>query len=255
MMNNATVVNIEKLPDCLFRIWIKPDWHLENITWFAGQFLRLGIIEPGFDSKSLRAMTIIDIQDNIFEFFMVSVTDGVTSPRVSQLNIGDRCYLESKITGNFTLQNIPITNTTDLWMCGTGTGIAPYLAMLITDGSILDRCNNIILVHSVRSDQHLCYQNEIDNFKKRYSQFHYVPVVTRDLTTHTVTCLRERIPELIENKKLTAFTNIEISPKHSFFMLCGVPGMIGKSTVNLQAMGFNKHRRRTPGQILTERYF
>ena len=68
MMNNATVVNIQKLPDCLFRIWIKPDWDLEH-TWFAGQFLRLGIIETGFDSKSLRPMTIVDIQDNIFEFF------------------------------------------------------------------------------------------------------------------------------------------------------------------------------------------
>ena len=254
MMNNATVVNIQKLPDCLFRIWIKPDWKFEH-TWFAGQFLRLGIIETGFDSKSLRPMTIIDIQDNIFEFFMVSVTDGITSPRVSQLKIGDRCYLEDKITGNFTLQHVPLTETTNLWMCGTGTGIAPYLAMLQTDSTMLERCKNIVLVHSVRSDRHLCYQNEIEECIAKYSQFHYVPVVTRTITTDIQHCLRERIPEIIKNKKLVEFTKIDIHPDQSFFMLCGDPDMIKQSTLHLKQMGLSKHRRRTPGQILTERYF
>ena len=46
--NNATVMKVEQLPDCLFRIWIKPDWDVSSIDWLAGQFLRLGIIEEGF---------------------------------------------------------------------------------------------------------------------------------------------------------------------------------------------------------------
>ena len=70
--NNSTVVRFEQLPDCLFRIWVLPDWNGSEIAWQPGQFLRLGVIQNPEDKVALRAMTIIDIQDGVFEFYMVS---------------------------------------------------------------------------------------------------------------------------------------------------------------------------------------
>jgi ferredoxin/flavodoxin---NADP+ reductase len=253
--NNATVMKVEQLPDCLFRIWIKPDWDVSSIDWLAGQFLRLGIIEEGFGKNTLRAMTIIDVVDGVFEFFMVAVSNGITSPRVSMLRCGDRCYLEHQITGNFTLRNVPIKEGLNLWMFGTGTGIAPYLAMLNRESSALQKCNHIVLVHSVRSDRHLCYKEEISKYAKTYTHFQYVPVVTRMLTTKVQKCLRIRIPQILLQGKLYEFTNIQIHKQDTFVMLCGDPGMIQESTHILKQMGLKKHRRRTPGEILTERYF
>ena len=43
--NNATVVGLTKLPDCLFKIQIRPDWNTENIPWSPGQFVRIGILD------------------------------------------------------------------------------------------------------------------------------------------------------------------------------------------------------------------
>ena len=95
--NNATVVAIQLLPDCLFRIWIKADWVCKNTTWKPGQVLRIGILDDSHKRNSLRAMTIIGVENNIFEFYMVSVTNVVTSPRLAKLKPGDRCFLNPDI--------------------------------------------------------------------------------------------------------------------------------------------------------------
>ena len=99
--------------------------------------------------------------DSVFEFFIVSITGGVTSPQLAQLRSGQRCYMEPAITGNFIPHHLPLKATSELWMMGTGTGIAPYLSMLKYAEPILKQVQNIILVHSVRSTAHLCYQQEI----------------------------------------------------------------------------------------------
>ena len=254
--NNATVVKFEQLPDCLFRIWIQPDWDGKNISWLPGQFLRMGVLEKPEDQRALRAMTIIDVQEGIFEFYMVSVSNGATSPRVATLKVGDRCYIEAKITGNFTLKNLPDKENADLWMMGTGTGIAPYLAMLKNDTSILKRYRKIVFVHSVRKTPHLCYQKEIFTYAMQYADFTYVPVVTRDnCEDEAIDRSPLRIPGLIESKQLCEDAEQDLGAAHSIVMLCGDPGMIADSVVALGEHGLSKHRRRSPGNIVSERYF
>ena len=65
-------------------------------------------------------MTIIDIQDISLNFY--GFRNGwELSLRGFQLKIGDRCYLEDKIRAILPY-NVPLTESTNLWMCGTGTG-------------------------------------------------------------------------------------------------------------------------------------
>ena len=254
--NNATVVKFEQLPDCLFRIWIRPDWDGSSVSWKPGQFLRLGVLSETATRKTLRAMTIIDVQDGVFEFYMVAVSGGVTSPRVANLTVGQRCCIEPNITGNFTLQHLPNKTNPDIWMMGTGTGIAPYLAMLKHDVSILKQCSDIILVHSVRKTAHLCYQQEIQQYAKQFRAFQYVPVVTSEPgVSANPNVLTHHIQELLQTKALEQLTNRSFTSTNSIVMLCGQPGMIKDSISFLQQQGLTKHRRRTPGNILSERYF
>ena len=252
--NNATVVRFEKLPDCLFRIWIRPDWSCEGLQWSPGQFLRIGVLNPGDSKNTLRAMTIISIADNIIEFFMVAVTGGITSPKIAALMAGDRCYVESLITGNFHTATLPPATGMDLWMMGTGTGIAPYLAMLKHSKQPLSEFRSLVLVHSVQHTQHLCYQSELARAAEFYDDMLIVPVVTKAAKDDDVS-LRERLPKLIENGQLSAVTGKELTPQQSVVMLCGHPGMIRDATTQLKLLGLTKHRRRAPGNILTERYF
>ena len=252
--NNSTVVDFKQLPDCLFRIWIRPDWDCSNLKWHPGQFLRMGIIDEHHGKKALRAMTIIGIEDGVIEFFMVSVEGGVTSPRVAELQLGDRCFMEPLVTGNFHTNNIPVHKDFDLWMMGTGTGIAPYLAMLQYSTPVLSSFRNIILVHSVQKEQHLCYQLEISKNPQRYPSFSYVPVVTKSDKEHKQH-LFKRIPELLKDNSLSERTQLEITPSSSIVLLCGQPGMIKDATEHLKEHGLTKHRRRAPGNMLSERYF
>lgn len=254
--NNATVIRFEQLPDCLFRIWVKPDWDGTAAVWKPGQFLRLGVLSESANRKTLRAMTIIDVQDGVFEFYMVAVTNGVTSPRLAALQPGQRCCLEPNITGRFTMENLPVGEHLDLWMMGTGTGIAPYLAMLKYDTAILKQYRDILFVHSVRHTTHLCYQQEIEQYAQQFSSFQYVPVVTRpSVSTPAPKVLTERIPVLLRDRKLETHTKRNFTATDSVVMLCGHPGMISQSIAQLEPRGLQRHRRRRPGNIVAERYF
>ena len=131
-------------------------------------------------TKTLRAMTILSLEDGIFDFFMVAIEDGVTSARMSLLQTNDRCYVEHPLHGNFHTENLPNLINKDLWMMGTGTGIAPYLSMLKNSDAILQRCANILLVHSVKQEQHLCSVEHISTLQTQYPTLTYVPIVTRE---------------------------------------------------------------------------
>ena len=253
--NNATVVSFQQLSGCLFRIWVRPDWDPSHLNWSPGQFIRLGVLNPLSDMNSLRPMTIIGLEDSIFEFFMVSVSEGVVSPLLSDLREGDRCCLEPLITGNFHSANLPIQPDFDLWMMGTGTGVAPYLAMLHYSKEILTQFRNITLVHSVREESHLCSATWIQGLTEGYCSFQYVPTVTRSTTPVEGKMFRQRIQSLLAEDALTSLIGQPIASENSMVLLCGHPGMIKESTNVLKERGMKKHRRRTPGNILTERYF
>ena len=250
--NNATVVGFEKGADCLFFIRIRPDWDFYSAVWHPGQFLRIGILDEQFNEKSLRAMTILSIKEEALEFLMVAVNGGLTSPRMANLSVGDRCYLEPMITGNFHTKNLPDLNGKDLWMMGTGTGIAPYISMLRNSQRTLERCRRILLVHSIQKERHQYSNDEIASLTQSYPSLMYVPVITKSNKTVD---LGLRIQDLLLNKRLVEVTGVPIATDSSFVMLCGHPEMIKQSVHFLKELGLVKHRRRTPGHILTERYF
>ncbi len=238
---------------------------LENIHWTqnlfslrieapvdefkAGQFTSLGLDIEG--ERTARPYSFLSAPgEQPLEFFFYTATDGVLSNAMVALAPGDEIFVKREANGFFTLEEVP--SSRDLWLLGTGTGIAPYFSMLKTDEP-WERFERVVLVHAVRQDSDLRYQALIEELSMTYGdRFVFQAFVSREEIEGT---LYGRIPEAITRGELETATGIEISAEHSQFMLCGNPDMVADTTEALKGRGLSKNRRRTPGQITVEKYW
>ncbi|MEX0962647.1 MAG: ferredoxin--NADP reductase [Pseudohongiellaceae bacterium] len=217
--------------------------------FIAGQFTSLALDLDG--ERVARPYSFLSAPgQQPLEFFFYTATDGVLSNAMLDLVAGDSIWLKKKANGFFTLSEVPDSH--DLWMFGTGTGIAPFFSILKTEEP-WQRFEKVILVHGVRSNADLRYQELIENiYQSRGEHFQFKAFVTREDVPGTY---RGRIPAAIADGNLEDICGTKLSPEDSQIMLCGNPDMVKDAVKVLKARGFTKNRRRTPGQITTENYW
>jgi ferredoxin--NADP+ reductase len=217
----------------------------------SGQFTKLAL-PTAEGAWTRRAYSLVNSPDNkILEFLLVTVPDGKLSPSLHTLQSGDPVYVGEDPAGYMILDEIPET-AQDLWMLSTGTAIGPFLSML-ADPAIKNRFNRLVLVHAVRREADLVYQDLITDLQAECGeQLHYVPVVSRETVADTLT---GRIPALLSSGELSRVSSVELDPQGSFFLLCGNPDMVDDTRETLQKMGYKKHLRRMPGQFISENYW
>ncbi len=215
----------------------------------AGQFTSLALDIDG--ERIARPYSFLSAPGSQpLEFFFYTATDGVLSNELVALTPGDSVYVKNQANGFFTLQEIP--ECEEMWMIGTGTGIAPFLSMLATEEP-WQRFKKVVLVYATRTAQDRRYQTMIEQFKiDRGDQFLFQSFVSREAATNA---LPGRIPAALESGKLEANVGLELDTERSHFMLCGNPDMVSEVTELLKARGFRKNRRRTPGHITAENYW
>lgn len=215
----------------------------------AGQFTSLGLEIDG--ELTARPYSLLNAPgEQPLEFFFYTATDGVLSNAMVNLKAGDDILVKREANGFFTLDEVP--SSKDLWLLGTGTGIAPYFSMLQTDEP-WERFERVLLVHAVRQSSDLRYQELIEELSLNYGErFVFQAFVSREDIEGT---LPGRIPEALGNGALEQATGISINATDSQFMLCGNPAMVADATEALKALGLSKNRRRTPGQITVEKYW
>lgn len=184
------------------------------------------------------------------EYFFYTATGGVLSNALVALNEGDRVWVKKQSNGFFVLDEIPEAN--ELWMLGTGTGVAPFFSILHTDEP-WQRFETIVMVYAVRTGADLRYINLVEDLGKKYGErFRFQAFVSREDVPGT---LPGRIPAAIESGALESAVGLSMTPDRSHFMLCGNPDMVKDVTELLKTRGFSKNRRRTPGHITTENYW
>lgn len=217
-----------------------------------GQFLQLGFETP--DKHLHRPYSVASPHSSKLEFFIVMVPDGQLTPRLWDLKVGDRVDVSTKAVGSFTLSHCP--DADHLWLVATGTGIAPYIAML-RDGSLWSRYKRVILVHGVRHTTDLAYQVELENCAvERGDQFKYVAVVSRSLSSDVAEAvLTGRITTVFQDGQLENAAGIPIAPDRSALMLCGNPAMLDEMEAMLVERDLSKHKTKTPGHFVIERYW
>jgi len=211
-----------------------------RLSFEAGQFVRIAVEE-----KVARAFSFVNPpQDPVLEFYGVVVPQGPLSPRLAQLEPGDRLQVASNPAGFLVLSELPDAET--LWLLSTGTGIAPFISMLRTEAP-WKRFRNVVLVHAVRHANELVYQELIASTKVKY-----VTLVSRQMHQ---TSLSGRIPAALADGRLESAAGLALKAENSQVMLCGNPDMLKDTQAALAARGLRKHRRRTPGQVTVESFW
>ncbi|MFG0584408.1 ferredoxin--NADP reductase [Pseudomonas sp. zjy_9] len=247
-----TLLDVQGLTPSLFTLRTT---RAAGFRFRAGQFVRLGV-EKADGTQVWRAYSLVSApHDEFLEFFSIVVPGGEFTSELSRLRAGDSLLVERQATGYLTLDRF--VDGRDLWLLGSGTGIAPFLSIL-QDFEVWQRFERIVLVYSARTRAELAYQSMIAGFAslEHLAEFAhkltYLPVVTREPAAG---CLGARITELLDNGELECAAGLQLTPEDSRVMICGNPQMIDDIRQRLKARGLNLSLTRRPGQVAVENYW
>ena len=243
------VLSVHRWTNTLFSFTMTRPSHFK---FTAGQFARIGL-KVG-DELVVRAYSVVSSPfDETLEFFSIVVPDGAFTSNLQHLKVGDELYLEKIPYGYLTLARYQLPLPQDLWLLGTGTGLAPFISML-QDFETWKNYKNINLVYSVRTASELAYADRIqeiaETFGEGHTGFKFTPIITRDPEAP----LHDRLPILIENGELEKAVGLEFSPETTHIMLCGNPEMVEDTKEALKARGLTMNRR-GEGNIAVENYW
>ena len=199
------------------------------------------------------------------EFYLTLILSGELTPRLFNLRVGDRLYVGPKAEGIFTLDK---ASTKHVLMIGTGTGLAPYRAMirgelgLDANGRQRPRavwqCNGLrhfVVVHGARHSWDLGFRSELTGLSRHCSNFHYLPVVTRPNEDETWRGRSGHVQDLIASGVVERETGLAITPANFEVFLCGNPGMIDSVFGWAESRGFTRDRGPEIGTVHAEKFW
>jgi ferredoxin/flavodoxin---NADP+ reductase len=242
---SGTVVARRLWAPGLFSLWIRAD----GVEPFEpGQFLQVGLALP--DRHLHRPYSVASPWGTVLEFLVTLVPEGALTPRLFAMRVGDTVDISRRAAGGFTLQQTP--PAPHLWLIATGTGLAPYLAMLHRP-DVWDRHRRVVLVHGVRHRSELAHaETLIDWQRSQGDRFSYVPVVSRQQPRIG---LAGRVTDALVSGQLERLAQTQLDPHSTAVMLCGNPAMLDDMQQLLGQRGLVPHRRNQPGHIVAERYW
>lgn len=258
-----TVLDVRHWTDAYFSFTTTRD---DGFRFDNGQFVMIGleVEQPdGTRRPLLRAYSIASANwEEQLEFFSIKVPNGPLTSRLKSIRPGDRVLIGRKPTGTLLIHDLhPGRN---LYLLGTGTGVAPWLAV-IKDPATYERFDRVILAHGVRHAADLAYRDYIVNELPRHellgepiaAKLRYYPAVTREAFTFDGRDQRGRLTELVASGRLMTQLGLEpLDPAFDRAMICGSPQMLGDFRALLDGRGFTAAPRiGVPGQYVYERAF
>ena len=111
-----------------------------------------------------------------------------------------------------------------------------------------------MLIHGVRYHRDLAYTEELNWFAKKFpGRLKVIQSMTREEADG---CLNGRIPNLFDDGQIEKAVWLEMRRgQRDRVMLCGNPAMLDSMEETLGERGMKKHRSKSPGQIVLERYW
>lgn len=185
------------------------------------------------------------------EFYITLVHSGALTPRLFDLNIGDKVFMGKKGVGMFTLDSVvPEKN---IVLIATGTGVAPYMSMLRSDA--LRRKGNIMIVHGAANSWDLGYSSELQLLESMFDKFTYCPTITEPQKEPAGWSGDTRFIEKIwEGGLAKEKWGFDPTAEDTEIFLCGNPRMIESMVALLEKDGFKEHTKKEPGQIHVEEF-
>ncbi len=240
---NGKVIRIENVTNFTRRFWIElvsgQPFHFE-----PGQFVTLDLPIHEKPSKRWRSYSIASWPDGtaIIELVIVLLDGGAgTKYLFEEVNIGSELILRGP-QGSFTLPR-PIEK--DLFLICTGTGIAPFRAMVnhVMNHNIphLD----IYLIFGCRRWEDALYREEMEMLENNLPGFQYLPVFSREIPENRKHLIRtgyvHAVFEEICKKKMSLLAqevNQVIYP--ASFYLCGWKVMIDEAKKRIVDLGYDR---------------
>jgi ferredoxin--NADP+ reductase len=250
--NQEQVVSVRHWTDRLFslRTTRHPSFRFQN-----GQFIMMGLEVEG--RPLVRAYSLVSANyEEELEFFSIKAPNGPLTSRLQHVKEGDPVIVSRKATGTLVLDNLaPGKN---LFLLGTGTGLAPFLS-IAKDPETFERFERVVLVHGCRWIADLAYgdliEGELPNDELvgeiLREKLVYYPTVTREPFRHN-----GRISLLLESGALADDLGLPpIDSRTDRFMLCGGPAMLADIRAILDACGFSEGNHGEPGHYVIEKAF
>ncbi len=234
-----------------FRTTRNPSLRFEN-----GQFIMIGLECGG--RRIVRAYSIASANyEEELEFYSIKVPNGPLTSRLQLVQPGAPVLVSTKPTGTLVLRDLKPGKR--LFMLATGTGVAPFGA-LIKDPEVYERFEKIILVRGGRTRQDLGYGDEVvarlksDPYlgEMANAQLLDYPSVTRD-SFPTV----GRITDLLFTGRVCSDLGLApLDPAQDRVMICGNMRMLSDARALLDEAGFTVSPEiGTPGDYVIERAF
>jgi ferredoxin--NADP+ reductase len=250
--NQETVLSVHHWTDNLFSFTTTRD---SSFRFRNGEFTMIGLKVN--EKPLLRAYSVAsaNYEENL-EFFSIKVADGPLTSRLQHLKEGDEIIVSRKATGTLVIDNL--TDGRNLYLIGTGTGLAPFLSV-IKDPETYERFEKVVLLHGCRHVKELAYgeliteklpQDDLIGDMVR-AQLIYYPTVTRDPFRN-----RGRITDLITSGKLfddIALPHLDASQDR--VMMCGSPALLADTKTLLLDRGFVEGNHGEPADFVVEKAF
>lgn len=299
---NATVVDLRLVHDELMTLRVRPDHGVPE--FHPGQYttLGLGYWEPRAPDTQHEVVAEVQMRklvkraysisfpilgesgellnpehSDFLEFYVVLVreTPGpppALTPRLFHLKSGDRLFVGEKIVGHYTLSSV--ADGQDVIFFATGTGEAPHNAM-IAELLLRKHTGRIVNAVCVRKRCDLAYLAVHEELERRFSNYRYLPLTTREPINLDRTLPdyvgKQYIQKLIESGQLEKELGHLLDARHAHVFLCGNPAMIGIPESDdegnhfypqptgvielLERRGFRSSERGEGGNIHFEKYW
>jgi ferredoxin--NADP+ reductase len=248
-----TVTVVNHWTDRLFSFTTTRD---QALRFSNGHFTMIGL--RGDNGKPLlRAYSIVSANyEDHLEFLSIKVPDGPLTSKLQHIKPGDKIVVGRKPTGTLLIDYLlPGKN---LYLLGSGTGLAPFLS-IVRDPETYARFEKVIIVHGVRQVAELAYREYLTHELPQHEflgemvsrQMLYYPTVTREAFQH-----QGRITTLLETGKLQADLGLPaLNPVDDRVMICGSPGLLKDLKHMLDGRGFKEGNTTAPGDFVIERAF
>jgi ferredoxin-NADP reductase len=237
------VIRIEDETQTTRRYWIRLDSG-EPFDFKPGQLVTLDLPIHEKPNKRVRSYSIASWPDGtpVFELVIVYMEGGAgTNYLFNEVRLDSQLILRGPL-GLFTLPD-PISK--DLFLICTGTGIAPFRAMVhhILNHNIPHE--DIYLIFGCRRLTDSLYQKEMEDLEQEVPRFQYIPVFSREVPENKEHLIRTGYvhaiyEEICRNNLSNGEPETKPTVRPAHFYLCGWKNMIDEARQRVLALGYDK---------------
>ncbi|MGI9278544.1 MAG: FAD-binding oxidoreductase [Endozoicomonas sp.] len=220
---------------------VQLDFRVEGgFDYQPGQFVQLHFSFQGEDYK--RSYSIANSPESFqstqqIEIAISFVEGGIASSLFSEAEPG----LELSIGGPFGILTAPEQYNGRIILAGTGTGLAPYRAMIPVLNKLASEGTQILVMMGVRHKADMIYEQDFRDLAASSEAIEYRACYSRE---QSLDASLHEYPGYLQNQ----FPELDLSPENDLVYLCGNPAMIDDAAAALKELGFG------PRQVKREKY-